>query len=488
MKGNLFGFACFLLWSLSTSTQEAHHPTPSKRLTMAQKGQHSNNKTSYSTLKNITQPKVPINQNKPQKSQSGAATVHNALAPSNSQASKIAVSTLGRVLGHAQASQAQATGRAILVHNVNDEVKHVVQGSTSERPSVIVVNPDSSKGSLDPFSQDCLDAHNNYRAKHGVPPLMWSRDLAEGAQAWADQLASTDSLQHDQVATQNHKIGENLAYFQPAVPKCEGAMVDNCVNCREMVQRWYGEVKNYDFDKGGPNRIKAPYRHFSQLIWADTSELGVGTAVSKRFGFITVARYRPSGNGGGAVEFTKNVPPEGGPLPSLTPQNDGKEKSDTNIKPASLASQSTVVSSIAPTFTATPSASVLPSKKTNQDVPERVGAQSIKTAIKIPAKNASAKSAKPAVLVPTKSASASIPAAPKQVGAKIDNHTPDQPITKGARAKGGFVHTLTANDGAKAQVYLSKNGAHAGIVFRNKIFRVSQDEDSSNVKRTIYVM
>ena len=25
-------------------------------------------------------------------------------------------------------------------------------------------------------------------------------------------------------------------------------MVDNCVNCREMVQRWYDEVKNYDFD------------------------------------------------------------------------------------------------------------------------------------------------------------------------------------------------------------------------------------------------
>ena len=130
-----------------------------------------------------------------------------------------------------------------------------------------------------------------------------------------------------------------------------------------------------------------------------------------------------------------------------------------------------MVSSLAPTFTATPSASVLPSKKTNQDVPDRVAAQSIKTAIKIPAKNSSAQRAKPAVLVPTKSASASIPAAPKQVGAKIDSHTSDQPITKGARAKGGFVHTLTANDGAKAQVYLSKNGAHAGIVFRNKIFR-----------------
>ena len=130
-----------------------------------------------------------------------------------------------------------------------------------------------------------------------------------------------------------------------------------------------------------------------------------------------------------------------------------------------------MVSSLAPTFTTAPPASVLPSKKTNQDVPISTAAQGIKTSITIPVKNASNQSAKPAVLVPTKNASAAIPAVLKQVGAKIDNHKPDQPITKGARAKGGFVHTLTANDGAKAQVYLSKNGAHAGIVFRNKIFR-----------------
>ena len=63
-------------------------------------------------------------------------------------------------------------------------------------------------GKLDPFSQDCLDAHNNYRAKHGVPPLMWSRELADGAQNWADQLASTDSLQHDEVAIHNRKMGK----------------------------------------------------------------------------------------------------------------------------------------------------------------------------------------------------------------------------------------------------------------------------------------
>ena len=88
--------------------------------------------------------------------------------------------------------------------------------------------------------------------------------------------------------------------------------MDNCVNCREMVQRWYDEVKNYDFDKGGPKSRSGPYKHFSQMIWANSAELGVGTAVSKRYGFITVARYRPSGNEGDFAEFIKNVPPEGG--------------------------------------------------------------------------------------------------------------------------------------------------------------------------------
>lgn len=58
-------------------------------------------------------------------------------------------------------------------------------------------------------------------------------------------------------------------------------------------------------------------------------------------------------------------------------------------------------------------------------------------------------------VIPAKTA-ATVPAAPQQ---------------KGAKGKGGFVHTLTANDGTKAQVYLSKSGAHAGIVFRNEISR-----------------
>ncbi|CAH3015643.1 unnamed protein product, partial [Porites evermanni] len=465
----------------SRTSPKAHHPAANTSTT--EKG----------TIKNIILHKVLPQQNKAnQRSPINTPNLHTATGiPANEPKPKKGVPV-------------EATGRAILVQNANDGVGQVVEGSTNGKAPVIVINSEASgnKGALDPFSQDCLDAHNSYRAKHGVPPLMWSHDLAEGAQVWADQLASTDSFQHDQVAIQNRKIGENLAYFQPPVPKCEGAMVDNCVNCREMVQRWYDEVKNYDFDKGGPKSRSGPYKHFSQMIWANSAELGVGTAVSKRYGFITVARYRPSGNEGDFAEFIKNVPPEGGPLPTMNPPLKDNTQPGVVVKKPGLIEDSTVLlaTSLAKiTASVTPLAKK-PLKITNQDVQAVNNATSIKgkPLIAIPAKNPASVmplankplkitnqdfqavnnttsiKGKPLIAIPAKNpASVMAPVPPKDSIKTANQPTLNQPITvnKAAHSKGGFVHTMTANDGTKAQVYLSKNGAHAGIVFRNEILR-----------------
>ena len=40
------------------------------------------------------------------------------------------------------------------------------------------------------FEKDCLKAHNEYRAKHRVPPLKWSAQLAADAQKWANYLTT----------------------------------------------------------------------------------------------------------------------------------------------------------------------------------------------------------------------------------------------------------------------------------------------------------
>lgn len=99
-----------------------------------------------------------------------------------------------------------------------------------------------------------------------------------------------------------------------------------------------------------------------------------------------------------------------------------------------------------------------PLKITNQDVQAVNNATSIQ--------------GKPLIAIPAKNP-ASAPVPPKDSIKTANQPTLNQSITvnKAAHDKGGFVHTMTANDGTKAQVYLSKNGAHAGIVFRNEILR-----------------
>ena len=66
----------------------------------------------------------------------------------------------------------------------------------------------------DKFAQDALEAHNQYRKHHGIPPLELNQDLVDMAQRWADQLAVEDRLRHtkpnDRVF-RGEPTGENIA-------------------------------------------------------------------------------------------------------------------------------------------------------------------------------------------------------------------------------------------------------------------------------------
>src|SRR6185436_3282839 len=58
------------------------------------------------------------------------------------------------------------------------------QSYFTENPSHPIV------GDVPPADMDTiLEAHNHKRKLHCAPPLEWSAELAEGAQAWADKLA-----------------------------------------------------------------------------------------------------------------------------------------------------------------------------------------------------------------------------------------------------------------------------------------------------------
>ena len=108
-------------------------------------------------------------------------------------------------------------------------------------------------------------------------------------------------MNHDMETTQ----GENLAYFGPARPKCEGEKKKTCVACEEVVADWYSEEENYDYSTGEGRGVVT---HFTQIVWKASEKLGVGTAVSSTNKFYTVARYSPKGNMRG--DFIKNVLPK----------------------------------------------------------------------------------------------------------------------------------------------------------------------------------
>jgi uncharacterized protein YkwD len=143
--------------------------------------------------------------------------------------------------------------------------------------------------SLPPAQAEFLFSHNQMRAAHCAPPLVWSVEVAARAQAWADELAASGcAFEHS-----HGRYGENLALGIAGVHD----------DPREIVFLWYDEVAEYDFHRGGFSRATG---HFTQLVWMGTQRLGCGTSTcrGKR---LWVCNYDPPGNYRG--QYGTNVLP-----------------------------------------------------------------------------------------------------------------------------------------------------------------------------------
>ncbi len=140
-----------------------------------------------------------------------------------------------------------------------------------------------------PADKDALlNAHNTFRAKHCVPAMTWSADLAAGAQQWASGCKMDGGkFVHSGVA------GENLFWSTPPGGQGDGAVTAS----------WYNEIGNYNFNNPGfsPNT-----GHFTQVVWAASTQLGCAKAVCGNFDYW-VCRYSPPGNVTG--QFPANVKP-----------------------------------------------------------------------------------------------------------------------------------------------------------------------------------
>lgn len=159
------------------------------------------------------------------------------------------------------------------------------------------------------FQKECLKAHNEFRKKHGVPPLTLNKDLSKLSQEWANILIAKDTLEH----RPNNEYGENIYCISSTDPNF-------MVTGDKPVQSWYDEITFYEFGVE-PKDMKAG--HFTQVIWKESNEMGVAYA-KKQGKIIVVANYSPAGNY--RTQFTKNVPPIGGFKENNNNNDDPSEK------------------------------------------------------------------------------------------------------------------------------------------------------------------
>ncbi|XP_041973599.1 secreted protein PRY1-like isoform X2 [Aricia agestis] len=145
------------------------------------------------------------------------------------------------------------------------------------------------------FEKEALEAHNEHRQEHGVPPLVLSKDICKVSQKWAEELAKKDVMSY----SVNQNYGESIYCGWSPDPNVK-------ITAKDCVDRWYNEINDYSFGKE-PEILNCG--HFTQMIWKNTRELGIGSAKSKSGKLYVVANYYPPGNY--SNQFVNNVPPPG---------------------------------------------------------------------------------------------------------------------------------------------------------------------------------
>ncbi|XP_077431879.1 GLI pathogenesis-related 2, like isoform X2 [Vanacampus margaritifer] len=102
------------------------------------------------------------------------------------------------------------------------------------------------------FAEEVLQCHNEYRKKHQAPALKLSSNLSKEAARYAESLASTRILKHSEESSRG-SCGENLAW----------ASYDQ--TGKDVADRWYDEVKQYNFSSPGFSSGTGENGHFMAI-------------------------------------------------------------------------------------------------------------------------------------------------------------------------------------------------------------------------------
>lgn len=149
------------------------------------------------------------------------------------------------------------------------------------------------RNALNVDQQAMVAAHNRWRAKVGVPPLVYSAELASSARDWAEQLRDANHCQMRHSGSQDH--GENI-FWSSAREWSDGSREIQPISSREVVDAWASERRDYD---AAANRCApgAMCGHYTQIVWRTTTAVGCGAALCPdSLEQVWVCHYAPPGN------------------------------------------------------------------------------------------------------------------------------------------------------------------------------------------------
>jgi len=144
--------------------------------------------------------------------------------------------------------------------------------------------------------------------------MVWNDELAEVAQRWVDQCTNG----HDK----NRRTGDFTYVGQNWAWTMSWKQEDQTEVAKKMVQMWYDEVKDIaeaSRAKSGSPGSTGVVGHYTQVVWAESSEVGCGWMTSvknKNFENVLVCNYGPGGNMRGSPVYIKGNP--GSKCPSGT--------------------------------------------------------------------------------------------------------------------------------------------------------------------------
>lgn len=143
-----------------------------------------------------------------------------------------------------------------------------------------------------------LKVHNDAREEVGVKPLVWSENLEIDAKKYADYLASKGIFKHSGSLNEINQ-GENLystAYFV-FQENGEKFFFENTNYLKDASISWLGEKKDYTYAKIGDRKNNfSKIGHYTQMVWNETTQVGIAYSKSISGKVYVVARYYPAGN------------------------------------------------------------------------------------------------------------------------------------------------------------------------------------------------